>query len=104
MIFDLLLFVSVHRVQPVYSHYIKFTGVKCVITDSCLAYSYNSINMDGTLMRKAMHADPENYVSSMAPGQYWTWGTHMRGMRDMKGKKAPSQWTQCTVNQNDKGQ
>ncbi|KAG7253940.1 hypothetical protein CRUP_020100, partial [Coryphaenoides rupestris] len=41
--------------------------------------SYNSINMDGTLMRKAMHADPENYVASMAPGQYWTWGNHMRG-------------------------
>lgn len=40
--------------------------------------------MDGTLMRKAMHADPDNYVTSMAPGQYWTWGTHMRGM---KGKK-----------------
>lgn len=37
--------------------------------------------MDGTLMRKAMHADPENYVTSMAPGQYWTWGTHMRGMK-----------------------
>lgn len=35
-------------------------------------------------MRKAMHADPDNYVTSMAPGQYWTWGTHMRGM---KGKK-----------------
>lgn len=46
--------------------------------------------MDGTLMRKAMHADPENYVSSMAPGQYWTWGTHMRGM---KGKRDQ---TQCT--------
>ncbi|XP_037531217.1 protocadherin-10 isoform X2 [Nematolebias whitei] len=40
--------------------------------------SYNSINMDGTLMRKAMHADPENYVTSMAPGQYWTWGNHMK--------------------------
>lgn len=46
-----------------------------------LVCSYNSINMDGTLMRKAMHADPENYVTSMAPGQYWTWGTHMRGMK-----------------------
>lgn len=46
-----------------------------------LVHSYNSINMDGTLMRKAMHADPENYVTSMAPGQYWTWGTHMRGMK-----------------------
>lgn len=40
--------------------------------------------MDGTLMHKTMHADPENYVTSMAPGQYWTWGTHMRGM---KGKR-----------------
>ncbi|KAJ8015368.1 hypothetical protein DPEC_G00025400 [Dallia pectoralis] len=39
--------------------------------------SYNSINMDGTLMRKAMHADPENYMAP-ATGQYWTWGTHMR--------------------------
>lgn len=46
-----------------------------------LVCSYNSINMEGTLMRKAMHADPENYVTSMAPGQYWTWGTHMRGMK-----------------------
>ncbi|KAL2077343.1 hypothetical protein ACEWY4_026847 [Coilia grayii] len=40
--------------------------------------SYNSINMDGTLMRKAMQTDPENFVSPMA-GQYWTWGNHMRG-------------------------
>lgn len=46
-----------------------------------LCCSYNSINMDGTLMRKAMHADPENYVTSMTPGQYWTWGTHMRGVK-----------------------
>ncbi|XP_019730243.1 protocadherin-10 isoform X3 [Hippocampus comes] len=45
--------------------------------------SYNSINMDGTLMRKAMHADPENFVTSMTPGQYWTWGTHMRGTKGM---------------------
>lgn len=44
-------------------------------------HSYNSINMDGTLMCKAMHADPENYVTSMAPGQYWTWGTQMKGMK-----------------------
>ncbi|XP_061138895.1 protocadherin-10 isoform X4 [Syngnathus typhle] len=61
--------------------------------------SYNSINMDGTLMRKAMHADPENYVTSMAPGQYWTWATHMR---DYKMSPSPSgvtsrPWTpQCT--------
>lgn len=47
----------------------------------CRCCSYNSINMDGTLMRKAMHADPESYVTSMAPGQYWTWGTHMRGVK-----------------------
>lgn len=46
--------------------------------------SYNSINMDGTLMRKAMHADPENYVTSMAPGQYWTWGNHMKGTKGEK--------------------
>lgn len=37
-------------------------------------------------MRKAMHADPENYVTSMAPGQYWTWGTHMRGMKGKGGQ------------------
>ncbi|XP_072524393.1 protocadherin-10 [Salminus brasiliensis] len=37
--------------------------------------SYNSINMDGSLMRKAMQNDPENYVSPIAAGQYWTWGT-----------------------------
>lgn len=44
--------------------------------------------MDGTLMRKAMHADPENYVTSMAPGQYWTWGTHMRGMKGERSHAA----------------
>lgn len=55
------------------------------ITDWFLVCSYNSINMDGTLMRKAMHADPENYVTSMAPGQYWTWGTHMRGVKGKRG-------------------
>lgn len=49
-------------------------------------------------MRKAMHADPENYVTSMAPGQYWTWGTHMRGM---KGKRGQTQWTATRLNQND---
>ncbi|KAF0021957.1 hypothetical protein F2P81_025790 [Scophthalmus maximus] len=64
--------------------------------------SYNSINMDGTLMRKAMHADPENYVTSMAPGQYWTWGTHMRGMKEYKMSPSTSgvtsrPWTpRCT--------
>ncbi|XP_051935957.1 protocadherin-10 isoform X2 [Hippocampus zosterae] len=64
--------------------------------------SYNSINMDGTLMRKAMHADPENFVTSMAPGQYWTWGTHMRGTKDYKMSTSPSgvtsrPWTpRCT--------
>lgn len=50
----------------------------------CHGCSYNSINMDGTLMRKAMHVDPESYVTSMAPGQYWTWGTHMRGVKGEK--------------------
>ncbi|XP_076861963.1 protocadherin alpha-C2 [Brachyhypopomus gauderio] len=43
--------------------------------------SYNSVNMDGTLMRKAMRTDPENYVSPVAAGQYWTWGTRMRECR-----------------------
>ncbi|XP_067375484.1 protocadherin-10 isoform X2 [Channa argus] len=51
--------------------------------------SYNSINMDGTLIRKAMHADPENYVTSMGPGQYWTWGTHMKGMKEYKMSPSP---------------
>lgn len=37
-------------------------------------------------MRKAMHADPENYVTSMAPGQYWTWGTHMRGLKGERSR------------------
>ncbi len=41
--------------------------------------SCNSINMDGTLMRKAMQAEPENYVGQTAAGQYWTWGTRSRG-------------------------
>ncbi|XP_053498226.1 protocadherin beta-15 isoform X1 [Ictalurus furcatus] len=40
--------------------------------------SYNSINMDGTLMKKVMQTDSENYVSPVAAGQYWTWGTRMR--------------------------
>lgn len=30
-------------------------------------------------MRKAMQAEPENYVGQMAAGQYWTWGTRSRG-------------------------
>lgn len=64
--------------------YLPNTTLFSVIIGWYLLCSYNSINMDGTLMRKAMHADPENYVTSMAPGQYWTWGTHMRGM---KGKR-----------------
>ncbi|XP_061644204.1 protocadherin-10 [Phyllopteryx taeniolatus] len=51
--------------------------------------SYNSINMDGTLMRKAMHADPENYVTSTAPGQYWTWGTRTRATKDYKMSPSP---------------
>ncbi|KAK3557936.1 hypothetical protein QTP86_003863 [Hemibagrus guttatus] len=40
--------------------------------------SYNSVNMDGTLMRKVMQTDSENYVNPVAAGQYWTWGTRMR--------------------------
>ncbi|KAG7324411.1 hypothetical protein KOW79_012427 [Hemibagrus wyckioides] len=40
--------------------------------------SYNSVNMDGTLMRKVMQTDSENYVNPVATGQYWTWGTRMR--------------------------
>lgn len=36
--------------------------------------------MDGTLMRKAMQAEPENYVGQMAAGQYWTWGTRSKGI------------------------
>lgn len=35
--------------------------------------------MDGTLMRKAMQTDSENYVSPVAAGQYWTWGARMKG-------------------------
>ncbi|XP_057205031.1 protocadherin-10 isoform X2 [Triplophysa rosa] len=42
--------------------------------------SCNSINMDGTVMRKAMQAEPENY-SQMATGQYWTWGNRSREYR-----------------------
>lgn len=56
------------------SHYISgwpdFSSSVC----SC-----NSVNMDGTLMRKAMQAEPENYVGQMAAGQYWTWGTRSKG-------------------------
>ncbi|ROL41065.1 Protocadherin-10 [Anabarilius grahami] len=43
--------------------------------------SCNSVNMDGTLMRKAMQAEPENYVGQMAAGQYWTWGTRSKEYR-----------------------
>ncbi|KAM9413728.1 protocadherin alpha-C2-like [Salvelinus alpinus] len=60
--------------------------------------SYNSINMDGTLMRKAMHADPENYMTPMT-GQYWTWGTHMRDykMSPPATGPPPRSWTPlCT--------
>ncbi|KAA0709727.1 Protocadherin alpha-C2 [Triplophysa tibetana] len=42
--------------------------------------SCNSINMDGTVIRKAMQAEPENY-SQMATGQYWTWGNRSREYR-----------------------
>ncbi|XP_035624723.1 protocadherin beta-15 [Oncorhynchus keta] len=60
--------------------------------------SCNSINMDGTLMRKAMHADPENYMTPMT-GQYWTWGTHMRDykMSPPATGPPPRSWTpRCT--------
>ncbi len=30
-------------------------------------------------MRKAMQAEPENYVGQLAAGHYWTWGTRSRG-------------------------
>ncbi|XP_062846790.1 protocadherin-10 isoform X2 [Trichomycterus rosablanca] len=40
--------------------------------------SCNSINMDGTLMRKVMQSDSENYVGPKAAGQYWTWGARMK--------------------------
>ncbi|KAJ8405248.1 hypothetical protein AAFF_G00322390 [Aldrovandia affinis] len=46
-------------------------------TQNTTLKSYSSMNMDGTLMRKAMHTDPDNFGPPMA-GQYWTWGTHMR--------------------------
>ncbi|KAJ8246902.1 hypothetical protein GJAV_G00256620 [Gymnothorax javanicus] len=46
-------------------------------TQNTTLKSYSSMNMDGTLIRKAMHTDPENFGPPMA-GQYWTWGTHMR--------------------------
>ncbi|XP_041078573.1 protocadherin alpha-C2-like isoform X2 [Polyodon spathula] len=36
---------------------------------------YSSMNMDGTLIRKAIQRESEHFV---AGGQYWTWGTHMR--------------------------
>ncbi|MBN3297360.1 PCD10 protein, partial [Amia calva] len=39
--------------------------------------SYSSMNMEGTLMRKAMQRESDNLVTPVA-GQYWTWGTHMR--------------------------
>ncbi|XP_052010948.1 protocadherin beta-15-like [Xyrauchen texanus] len=41
----------------------------------------NSINMDGTLMRKAMQAEPETYMTPVAAGQYWTWGNRPRENR-----------------------
>uniref|UniRef100_A0AAY4DIC7 Protocadherin gamma-C3 n=1 Tax=Denticeps clupeoides TaxID=299321 RepID=A0AAY4DIC7_9TELE len=49
--------------------------------------SYNSFKMDGTLMRKALHTDPENFVTPAA-GQYWTWGNHTRG-------SSTRTWTPC---------
>ncbi|MBN3318494.1 PCD10 protein, partial [Atractosteus spatula] len=40
--------------------------------------SYSSMNMEGTLVRKAMQRESENLVTPVG-GQYWTWGTQMRG-------------------------
>ncbi|XP_065131258.1 protocadherin gamma-A6 [Paramisgurnus dabryanus] len=56
--------------------------------------SCNSTHMDGTLMRKAMQAEPENY-SQMATGQYWTWGTRSREYRMNSPARGVSQrvWT-----------
>ncbi|XP_048885638.1 protocadherin beta-15-like isoform X1 [Brienomyrus brachyistius] len=39
--------------------------------------SYSSINMEGTLTRRASPLHPDSCVAPLA-GQYWTWGTHMR--------------------------
>ncbi|XP_016142569.1 protocadherin beta-15-like isoform X1 [Sinocyclocheilus grahami] len=57
--------------------------------------SCNSINMDGTLMRKAMQAEPENYMGQMATGQYWTWGTRSREyqMHSPAGSVSQRAWT-----------
>ncbi|KAL1261545.1 hypothetical protein QQF64_006810 [Cirrhinus molitorella] len=57
--------------------------------------SCNSINMDGTLMRKAMQAEPENYMGQMAAGQYWTWGTRSREyrMHSPAGSVSQRAWT-----------
>uniref|UniRef100_A0A8C2J6L4 Protocadherin gamma-C3 n=1 Tax=Cyprinus carpio TaxID=7962 RepID=A0A8C2J6L4_CYPCA len=57
--------------------------------------SCNSINMDGTLMRKAMQAEPENYMGQIAAGQYWTWGTRSREyrMHSPAGSISQRAWT-----------
>ncbi|XP_042626513.1 protocadherin gamma-A6-like isoform X2 [Cyprinus carpio] len=57
--------------------------------------SCNSINMDGTLMQKAMQAEPENYMGQIAAGQYWTWGTRSREyrMHSPAGSISQRAWT-----------
>lgn len=57
--------------------------------------SCNSINMDGTLVRKAMQAEPEHYMGQMAAGQYWTWGTRSKEYRNQSPAGGVSQraWT-----------
>ncbi|KAG7465375.1 hypothetical protein MATL_G00175780 [Megalops atlanticus] len=49
-------------------------------TQNATLKSYSSVNVDGTLMRKAAHADGDGWCAPTG-GQYWTWGTHMRGTR-----------------------
>ncbi|XP_058852769.1 protocadherin-10-like isoform X1 [Acipenser ruthenus] len=44
-------------------------------TQNSALKGYSSMNMDGTLIRKAIQRESEHFV---AGGQYWTWGTHMR--------------------------
>ncbi|TRY91308.1 hypothetical protein DNTS_030125 [Danionella cerebrum] len=57
--------------------------------------SCNSINMDGTLVRKAMQAEPENYPGQMAPGHYWTWGNRSKEyrMHSPAGGTSQRAWT-----------
>lgn len=44
----------------------------------CILSSVGTTHMGKTLQRRPTH-NPDSFTNSVGP-QYWTWGSHMRGM------------------------